>query len=320
MAFINWFWNDIGQFNDFDDIIAKIKGLYNDLASAVIMIRYMPVNVAFLGGQGEQKPLKIGMIQKANGSYDTLAMNRPPIVEIGSIDIARKYKSFLDLAPYSQLSLYLPYHGYIDLDINIFSGHKLIVYGVYDPLSGTLQYMIYRQRDGKRMLVNTVICKIAVDIPITLQTKNDRDSAIFQNVSNTVGGLIGAVGGVASGNPIGAMLGIGTGINAFNSSNASAPLNVKGTVGETGAMYAPHKCSIILRNPTIQGSDSDNKKSTWLKHVGRATSHGYYLGSDDMKGSGLTVCTNPRITFENSTPLQSEVDEIYSYLEKGVIL
>lgn len=319
-AFINWFWNDIGNFSDFDDIINKVKGLYNDLASAVIMVRYMPVDVAYIGGMGNQQPLKIGMIQKASGSVDTLAMGRPPIVEIGSIQIDRKYKSFLDMSPYSQLALYLPYHGYIDLDINVFSGHLLVVYGVYDVLSGTLQYMIYRQRDNKRMLVNTIVCKIAVDIPITLQTKNDRDSAIFQNVSSTVGGLIGAVGGMASGNPIGAMIGLNAGMNSFTSSNASAPLNVKGTVAEMGAMYAPHKCSIILRHPTIQGSDSDNKKSTWLKYIGRATSYGYTLGSKDMIGSGLCVCSNPRITFTNSTPLQSEIDEIYEYLEKGVVL
>lgn len=321
--FINWFWHDIGDYNDFDDIIAKIKGLYNDVASAVLMVRYMPVNPTWLGGLGGQENIKVGMIER-EGLVTTLSGNTPPLIHVGDKLISSRYKSFVDYSPYTQLSLYLPYHGFLDLDINIFMGNYVRVYATYDVISGTIQYFIYCLQSGvnaKKFIVNTVIAKMAVDIPITLQTKNDRDSAVFQNVSSAVGGLIGAGAGIMSGNPMGVAIGVTQGVQSLTSTNASAPLNVKGTMGENGSLYAPNRCRIVLRRPTIQASDTgDNKKGTWLKHVGRTACYGYTLGSEKMTGSGLNICENPRITFKNTTPLQTEVDEIYDILSKGVIL
>jgi hypothetical protein len=321
-AFIRWFWHDIGDFHDFSDIIDKIKGLYNDVASAVMMVRYMPIQPAWVGGLGNQDTIKLGMIEKG-GFVDTLSGNTPPVRNIGKIEISSRYNSFVDFAPYSQLSLFLPYHGFIDLDINIFNGNYLQVYAVYDVMSGTIQYFIYCEykENHRQFIVNSVVAKMGIDIPITLQTKNDRDSAIFQNVSSTVGGLIGAGIGIASGNPIGIAMGATSGVQAMTSTNASAPLNVKGNIAETGALYAPNRCRIILRRPTIQASDTgNNKKSTWLKYVGRTACYGYTLGDKKMKGSGLTICENPRISFSKTTPLQSEIEEIYEILSKGVIL
>lgn len=323
--FIKWFWNDIGNYSDFDDIIAKVKGLYNDVASAVIMCRYYPVDISWIGGLGAQSNIKLGMIEKA-GAYDTISqVNALRSVDIGHIHISQKYKSFMDMSPYSQLSLYLPWHGFIDLDMNLFNGHDVYVKALYDYLSGTIQYYIFYDNE---VLVNTILCKMAMDIPITLQTKNDRDSAIFNNVSSTIGGLVGAGAGITSGNPIGMTLGITQGVGAFNSANASAPMRLMGNVGESGAFIGCQNCFVVVRRPTIQASDgkknntdvdtSIDRLTTWKKNVGMLCGYGYTLSS--LTGKGFTVCHTPRIDFTNTAPLQSEVDEIYNYLEKGVIL
>lgn len=324
-AFISWFWNDIGNYSDFDDIIAKVKGLYNDVASAVIMCRYYPVDISWIGGLGKQSNIKLGMIEKA-GAVDTISqVNALRSVDIGHVHIGQKYKSFMDMSPYSQLSLYLPWHGFIDLDMNLFNGHDVFVKALYDYLSGTIQYYVFYDNE---VLVNTILCKMAMDIPITLQTKNDRDSAIFNNVSSTIGGLVGAGAGILSGNPIGMTLGITQGVGAFNSANVSAPMRLMGNVGESGAYIGCQNCFVVVRRPTIQASDGKKKDTeidtsvdrltTWKKNVGMLCGYGYKLSS--LSGKGFTVCHSPRINFTNSAPLQSEVDEIYNYLEKGVIL
>lgn len=319
-SFINWFWNDIGEFADFSDIIAKVEGLYNDVASAVIMARYYPVDISWIGGLGQQANIKLGMIEKA-GLVDTIGSNPLRIQDIGHIHIPVKYKSFMDMSPYSQLSLYLPWHGFIDLDINLFMGHDVYVKAVYDYLSGTIQYYIYYDN---QLLVNTILCKMAMDIPITLQTKNDRDSAIFNNVSSTIGGLVGAGVGIASGNPIGMTLGATQGINAISSGKSTAPMRFMGNVGETGAYIGCQNCYIMIRRPTIQASDgnksSNIKKAlaTWKHNAGMVCGYGYTLS--DLSGCGFTTCFNPRINFTKTIPLQSEIAEIYDYLQKGVIL
>lgn len=315
-SFINWFWNDIGDYNDFDDIIAKVKGLYNDVASAILMCRFFPVDVSWIGGVGARSPINVGMIQTGTLTVDTInSTTIPTIQDIGDITIPNKYNSFCDLPPYSQLSLYLPYYGFVDLDLDILSGHKLYVKGLYDYLSGTIQYFLYCDN---QFLINSFLAKMAVDIPLTLQTKNDRDSAVFQNVVSTIGGLVGAGLGIASGNPIGMVMGIQQGANALTGSGMSAPLNVRGSVGEQGAFYSPPKCAIILRRPTIQASDKGNTLNTWKKNIGQLCGYGYTLSS--LVGSGFTVCYQPRITFTNTSPYQEEIDEIYDYLTEGVIL
>lgn len=314
--FIRWFWDDIGKYSDFDDLIAKVEGLYNNVSSAVLMVRFFPVEYEWITGisvtNAPTDNISVGMIEK-QGAVATIDQSNPsPIREIGHIHIPTKYESFCDLAPYTQLSLYLPWHGFVDLDIDLLMGHDLYVKGVYDYLSGTLQYLLYCDNE---MLINTFVVKLAMDIPITLQTKNDRDSSIFQNVSNTLSGIIGACTTLATGNPIGMLVGA----NALNSQPASAPMRVMGSVGESGAYYAPQQCYIILRRPTIQGSDGaedSQNLTTWYRNVGKLCGYGWTLS----KLSGFTVCHSPRIEFKNSTPLQTEIDEIYDLLEKGVIL
>lgn len=312
-GFMTWYWQDVGDISDIDDLLAKIEGLYNNLSQAILNIRYMPVEIAWLGGLGTDSNIKIAQIEKA-GQYNTISKTAKPIVrDVGHIHIPNKYNSFVDLSPYSQLSVYLPFHGFIDLDINIFSGHDIYVKTIYDFMSGTIQYLIYYDN---QFLVTTLVCKMAVDIPISLQTKNERDSAVFQNVSNVVGGLMGAGLSIGTGNPMGLLVGA----NALNSGVASAPLNVKGNVGETGAFYAPPQCAIILRRPTISKPSQD----IWKSKVGQICGKTYTLGNLD----GFTTVYNPQISFKGNKnadgvtmkPLESEIREIYEALEKGVIL
>ena len=302
--FIQWFW-DVGAWNDFSDIVESIMGLYNDLASAILMVRYYPVDISWIGGLGTQSNIIVGMCERS-GLVDTISQSAPPAVrDIGHVRVAEKYKSFVDMSPYSQISLYLPFYGFVDLDVNIFTGRDLYVKAVYDYMSGTIQYFIYVDN---KFLINTYLAKLAVDIPLTLQTKNDRDSAIFSNVTNALSGLVGAGVTVASGNPMGLLVGAG----AMNSGVASAPMRVCGTVGEQGAFYAPPKCALIYRRPTI------SKPENWARIVGQMCGKDYTLSN--LSGKGFTKCYQPRISFSNTSPLQEEVDEIYDLLEKGVIL
>lgn len=303
-GFINWFWNDVGSMSDFDDIINKVKGLYNDLASSVLMIRYMPVNINWIGGQGSDHNIITGMIEKS-GAVPTIAKANPPIIDIGHVKVPKDFNSFASYSPYSSCSLYLPYHGFLDIDMDMFTGHDLYVKAIYDHMSGTIQYLIYYENE---FLVNSVVCKMAVDIPITLQSKNDRDSAIFQNVSSSIAGLMSAGTTLATGNPIGLVVGA----SALTSGIHSAPMQVKGTIGETGAFYAPSKCKLIARFPTQQ------KPSKFGQFCGKQLNKTMKLNNSDL--AGLTICYNPKITFKKTTPLESEIQEIYDLLEKGVIL
>ena len=318
--FLNWFWTDAGEVADLESLWQKIQGLFNDLASAIINVRYMPVNPAWIGGVVPTSSIVVGMIThtpqsqvmrilSANPSLQTIA--RIPISEV--IDEIKTAKGFTNYSPYAQCSLYLPFHGFIDLDNDLLMGSVLKIKALYDIITGTIQYLLYREEGNTQTLINTIPCKMAVDIPITLQSKGERDSAIFQNVASVGGNAISSIIGLASGNPIGAVMGVSSFAQGLaNAGTQSAPMSVKGSVQETGAFFAPNKVCIYIERPIY------NRPKIYKSRLGYPCNKGYTLSSDKI--TGFTQCASPRITFTETTPLQEEIDEIYSYLEKGVII
>lgn len=301
--FIKWFWDEAGDIADLEDLWQKIQGLYNNLASAVINTRYMPININWAGGTSSTDSIIVGQIEKP-GTYAKINKSNPQIRTLGHFKISEKYKSFCDYSPYTHVSLYLPFHGFMDIDADLFMGYTLEVKCVYDIMSGTIQYFIYCED----YLVNTCVAKMAVDIPITLQSKNDRDSAIFGNIMNAAAGIMSAGMSAASGNPIGLVMGMGT---IAQGGSQSAPMKTFGNIGETGAFYAPQKCAVYIRWPSY------NRPKNYGARVGYPCNMQYKLS--DL--TGFTQCYNPKLTFSGSVkPLQSEIDEILDELEKGVIL
>lgn len=324
--FFTWFWYDIQQFSildptTWDNIFDNIQGLYNNLSSAILSIRYYPVRPEWVGGLGNQSRIKLAQIEQ-DGAVDTInTFTQPPIEKIGSFNVAKDFDSYLDLAPYSQLVLYLPYYGYVDLDIDIFNGYSLDVYATYDILSGTITYYVYYD---DTFMLNTYTAKMSVDIPITLQTQYERDRTIQSNITTALSGFMSAGAGALTGNPIGAVLGVNA-LQASMSPQNTAPIKVEGMLAEQGMFYAPSKCAVILRRPTT------TKKGDAFKR-----NNGYlWCKTETLKNlSGLTICKNPRITFNGSEyyndsgqptgkmllPLDSEITEIYELLEGGVII
>lgn len=326
--FITWFWNDAGAIIDAGSLWNKITGLYNDLGQAIVMVRYFPVDPAYLGGTEDVNSIVVGMIEKPNTQVKKLVRGNPSKVTLGTQAISPKYNSFADYSPYTELQLYLPFHGWQALDVDIFMGNSVRVKAIYDYMSGTVQYLIYVVSGGNEYLVNTAVVKMAVDVPITLQSKNDRDSAIFGNIMNAAGTLIGASASAATMNPIGLTMSMQNIASIGTGGAQSAPIKMMGTQGENGAFFAPNRCAIYMKRPSY------NRPKLYKSRVGYPCNKGVYLGARPSGGdssvgvaTGFTTVYNPTITFSGNSfggkrllPLQSEIEEIYNYLTEGVIL
>ena len=307
-SFITWFWTQAGKIAELDDLIEKIKGLYNNLGEAVINIRYMPIDISWCGGASAVNSIIVGMIEQTQ-AVQKINKAMPGERNLGTVTCPQKYGGkFTDYAPYTNVMLYLPYHGYLDLDANMVSGCPITIKAIYDIMSGTILYTIFVTRGGATFLINTVLAKMAVDIPITLQSKADRDSALFSNVSNAVGSLISAGVSASAGNPVGLVMSTSA---VAQSGTQSPPMNLKGTVGESGAFYASPYPALYVKRPVY------NRPAKYPESVGYPCNKGYKLSNAKVKGY-FTVY-NPHIDFKRSVkPLQSEVDEIYALLEGGV--
>lgn len=324
-SFLDWFWDEATDVSDPSELFEKIQGLYENLSEAIVAVRYMPVRPEWIGGVSTDTKIIVGMLEKAE---QCRVINKvvPDIQTIGSIDIRelakdnKTWDGFLNYSPYCQMSLYLPFHGFIDLDADLIMNSKLTIKAAYDILTGTIQYFIYRTARGAENLnlVNTVVAKMATDIPISLQTKTQRDSAIFQNVSSAAGNLIGAGASLATGNPIGMVMSTA---NIAATQPTGAPLTLKGTISENGAYYDSALCAIYVKRPGI------NIPSNYDRKVGNPCNVAMKLS----KVHGFVKCENPFISFSEVTsdnslgfpppkPTKDEIDTIYNALSEGVIL
>ena len=323
-TFFNWFWLDAGTIIDAGDLWDKIRGLYNDLASAVINVRYMPVLPAWIGGTSSATNIIVGQIECPMANVETINRNTQIIRDVGVFDLAGYLrKNFIDYSPHTEISLYLPYHGFIALDSDLVDTiEKIDIKCVYDIISGTIQYMIFaKDKSNNKALINSCISKMAVDIPVTLQSKSDRDSAIFNNVMNATAGLMSAGVSLAMKNPVGMALSIG---GAVGSGTQSAQLSVKGTTGESGAFFMPQKCAIFIKKSFYK------LPSKYGLHIGYPCFKSYKMDSKSLKGQMVKI-QNPYIDFSGNLytrdeikvrnkPLKSEIDKIYELLKEGVII
>lgn len=304
--FFRWFWNDLGNMSDFRNWLEGIQGMFANLNEAIVSLRYYPIPEIFFGGTvGDDK------IVLANTHYgESLNIKRvnkttPNIVDIGTYSIKEHFKSFCDYAPYTQIRLYLPLFGWVDLDTNLVMGTTLKIKSSFDIMSSTLQYFIF----ANNTLINTVNANVDCEIPFTLQSFNDRQRAIVNNVASATNGIMGMAQNTK--NPIGMANSFLETEQALTNTEG-AHLNTYGTTGQTGALYTFPKCVIYIQRPSY------NRPKNYGKHVGYPCNKQYTLSNI----SGFTQCANPQIdfTYEDTKPLQSEVEEIYSMLERGVIL
>lgn len=304
--FFRWFWNDLGDMTDFRNWLDNIQGLFQNLNEAIVSLRYYPIPEIFFGGVvGTDKIILANTHYGENLNIQRINKTTPNLVTIGTYPIKEHFKSFCDYAPYTQIRLYLPLFGWLDLDTNLVMGTKLKIQCAFDIMANTLQYFIY----ANNTLINTVNANIDCEIPFTLQAFNDRQRAIVNNVASVTNGIMGMA--QSTKNPIGMA-------NSFLETEQAltnvegAHLNTYGTAGQTGALYTFPKCVIYIQRPSY------NRPKNYGKHIGYPCNKQYVL--KDIRG--FSQCSNPQIdfTYEDTKPLQSEVDEIYSMLERGVIL
>lgn len=301
-SFIKWFWNDTG---DFETIVSNyITNLYGDLKECISGVFHFPCPLNALCSATGNKEIVIGRYH-TNINADFL--EKPPKnILLGTVDLNddkwKKTNSFLDYDGYTTIAMYLPYLGIIDLPTKTVQNTKLSVYYAVDVPSMQLKYTI----KSNGLIVHEQVLQFGDDVPISL-------SSGLQNVTNTVSAVTGIASDVA-------LLGtMGGGKKAIantllhtvaNAHTTTDGITVKGNSSGVMGKWGSLKCALIVTKPISK------RPTNYAKIKGNLICDTYKLSSL----TGLTICENPRITFTNAKPTEKEIEEIYSYLEKGVIL
>lgn len=301
-SFIKWFWNDTG---DLESILNNyISNMYGDLKECISGVYHFPCPLSALCSTTGNKEIVIGRY-KTGLTADFL--QKPPKNKLlGSVNLnADEWKntnSFLDYDGYTTIAIYLPYLGVVDLPTKTVQKTKLSVYYAVDVPSMQLKYTI----KSNGLIVHEQVVQFGDDVPISL-------SSGLQNVTNTVSAVTGMASDVAL---LGTMGGgkkaiASTLVHTVADAHATTDgITVKGNSSGVMGKWGSLKCALIVTKPISK------RPSNYAKIKGNLICDTYKLSSL----TGLTICENPRITFTNAKPTEKEIEEIYSYLEKGVIL
>lgn len=256
--------------------------------------------------------------------------------DCGSVDIDHFYSDFRDYAPYTQLELYLPLCGTVDLDTAYFMGHSVSVTYYYDYNTMSCSACIYR--DGIT-LYKVVNGSIGAEIPLTSMRMGDYQNAIHaleqaqkQNeirmasamvsMGISAAGLLAApvTGGASLGLTALGLNGVKSGIETVNAiDDISYNIEHKQpTPAQTGASESQNAFCVgsmypylfIKRAKMLEDFDSEIYGHT----VGYACNVNAHIG--DM--SGYTVATNIDTSGINATV--DEINAIKQAFSKGVYL
>lgn len=206
--------------------------------------------------------------------------------------------TFLDYAPYSKFSIYLPYIGVKDVDANDFVGHTISVMYRGDVVTGGVT--AYILKDGSVMYQYSGCC--ALNVPLTADGWGSTIAGAVQIATSIVaGGITGGAAGVAAGAAKGA------------ASVAANPSLLSPQVMRSGAVSGGAGC-MGVQYPFVIREAVRFHSTTGFNTVSGYPSY-YYKSLSSV--SGFTSCLDVHLM--NIPGTQGEIAEIERMLKEGVI-
>lgn len=278
--------------------ITTWKKVLADPMDAIIGLSIVPVNVPSSGASA----VTVGNI--ATGISLNKASAQFIEIDCGTVTITEKWKAYLDYSPYTRVSIFLPFIGSQELDVDLIQSTTLGVKYHIDILSGACVAFI--TTNGNVIAQFSGQC--AVSIPITSKDFTQTIMALGSLVASGVG--VVASGGMSA--PVsGAMIagGVTALANTANNVISGKPTFAKsGNMSGSNGLMGSRKPYIIIERPKQCAPARQNTFTGYPSYVTRG------LGTL----SGFTQVQN--IHLDGIPCMDAERDEILQLLREGVIL
>lgn len=208
--------------------------------------------------------------------------------------------TFLDYAPYSKFSIYLPYIGFKDVDPNDFVGHTIGVVYHGDCVTGGVT--AYITKDGTVMYQYSGCC--ALNVPLSAD-----------NWGETISAAINVATGIVAAAATGGAAGLAQGALKGAASVAANPSLLSPQVSHSGAVSGGAGCMGVQYPFVIREAVNFHSTAGFNKSTGYPAY--YYRKLGDV--TGFTTVIDAHLS-DIPMATQDEIAEIESLLESGVIL
>ena len=283
-SFGAWLWS-----TKFSDQLLKV---FSDPMQAIIGLHKVYATPSISGSS----TIKVGYLD--SGVSSNIVNNQYTTIDCGTIHLSEHFNNVFDYSPYTSASLYLPFIGIVNLNINdIMRGDIQVVYHV-DVLSGACYAEVNVYRDNKcGGTLYTYSGNASVECPLS--------SGSYMGIASAITSIAGsAVATMASGGAAAPLL-----FGSLNTlSNAHTNIERSGSIsGSFGAMGCK-KPYLILTIPQISMADN------YEKYIGIPSNEEVLISSL----SGFCKLKNVHLTNIDAT--NEEKDEITNLLSTGILI
>lgn len=227
--------NSLGAWLWSSDFIDQILKLFSDPMQAIIGLHKIFATPA----TGAEQNIKVGYLD--SGVPSKIVTDQYTTIDCGTVDCAEYFGNVFDYSPYTNIQIYLPFIGIVDLSTSDVMRSKVHVVYHVDVLSGACLAEIKVTRDNYSGTLYQYAGNASVTMPIS-------SGSYIGVISNVVGVAARAVSGFTVGGVAGAAVGGVSG--ALSAHGGTQVQHSGGFSGNAGAMGIKKPYLIIERPQT----------------------------------------------------------------------
>jgi hypothetical protein len=315
------------------DLISDFKGV--NPSDYITNVLYFPFDVMY---SGAAQQIYLSVLNTTATGLKFSSTYGITYVDFGSIFIERYFNDFRDFAPYTKLSVDIPFSSTVDLDISEFYNHYLNIKMCIDFTTGDTISLISRDN----LVVKTVTGNCAVQLPVSAlsmatyqETINTLQSNAKINQSNksandiitvadtgvalaTMAESFGLTGAIA--NPV-TTLARGTAQrDTYIEQGKQIDYSLKHTTPSPVAISGgtPNSMMMLEYIPRYTITRCKSLNSINFDAFGKTTGYATVQQGIVSDFSGLIVCAD--VEFNNISATATEQDMIKNILKSGVVV
>lgn len=281
-----------------DELISDFKksenGIPLDAGQFVIGLYQLPVDIPSFCTTSQEK-IVLGKLETNAVGKKLLTVNRK--VHLGEYFISANCgNNFLDYAPYTEIKLYVPFCGIVELPPNLFINSTVSVDMIIDIISGSCKGVVMCNNTFYTSINGSLMCSL----PLSLEQCATKSLSVINSANSIMSGIIFGNKNYSALNTV-TTLG-----EAMIENNNIAPSHISGNMDSVVNFYDPQFCILFMTYPEVNMGDIG-------KTNGKVCNY-----QDTLKNChGYTVVNNPHLEIKCTN---TEKDEITKLLEQGVIL
>lgn len=275
--FGNWLWG-----TGFD--LSQLKMVVNNPIENIVACKLFP-----FGLTGAGTTVKIGNVTSPVNAY-LLPENVARTFDLGDVTIPKKYNSFLDYAPYTNVRVYLPYLGMHEIETDLIMGNTINVKYYVDLVTGHCRAIIFLKDDNSLKKIQQIDGMIGQDVPVVGSNRAQVEAGYIVGGAQAVASFASGIGQAITGNIGAGLADIGGAVKGgLQTAMQQYHTYTSGTPSPALSRFDEQKVCVFVDRPVYTKPDKFEHQNGLMCNLTKrlGTLHGYTVVDNTVDLSGI---------------------------------